>query len=109
MVNFLPRLAIPSYKTIPYERQDDVVRQFTPQPLFNIAQPDLEKFLTEVAQSGGIGICNQRNWLDVESPDSLPMSTIKNKSSGQTYQIQSKCIIGCDGANSTLRDSLDIR
>ena len=109
MVHFLPRLTLPSYGAIPYERQDDAVREFTPEPLFNIAQPQLEDFLAKIVIERGIPLYKRQKWLNLKNSGDSTISTIENTATGENYRVQSKFLIGCDGANSRVRDELQIK
>jgi 2,4-dichlorophenol 6-monooxygenase len=45
---------------LPYERQDEAVREVTPEPLFNLSQPELEEFFQEAALKTGLVSIHRR-------------------------------------------------
>lgn len=94
---------------IPYERQDKAVKEVTPEPLFNIAQPKLESFLQEAAlKSGLVTIHRGWQWEDVQyEDDGRPVSKIRNRSAdGHVLRIKSQYVIGADGGESTVRSKI---
>ena len=52
LVHFVDTLSSTHFGCLPYERQDDGAREFTPWPLVNIAQPVFECFLQEAFEYG---------------------------------------------------------
>jgi 2-polyprenyl-6-methoxyphenol hydroxylase-like FAD-dependent oxidoreductase len=90
---------------LPYERQDEAVKDLTPEPLFNIAQPILEAFLQENAlYSGQVSIHRRQEWLGYEEDISgMLKSIIRNRDNSSLHSISSRFILGADGVNSTVR------
>ncbi len=102
-------LSAPPIGQIAYERQDDAVRAVTPWPLINIAQPQFEEVL-EVAVRGQSGV-TLRHGLEWQSCLQLAdgvTSTLLDRATGEVVKVRSRYVIACDGAGSTVRDSLGI-
>ncbi|KAK2054524.1 FAD binding domain-containing protein [Colletotrichum caudatum] len=118
----------------PYERQDDEVRNLTPEPLVNWPQPELERLLEKaVIETGLVQI--RRGWqvdtvgmmpetagdeagcVCVVSCSSRSSNSNNNISPGalggeadpdvsRHVRIQADFVIGADGVNSTVRDKV---
>ena len=108
-VHFVDTLSGAHFGSLPYERQDDGVRAFTPWPLVNIPQPKFEDFLsrtledqTDAALMRGFAV------ESLTQNDDLVQTTLSQTDSGELMRIQSDYVIAADGANSTIRDLLDI-
>ncbi|KAH8656334.1 FAD binding domain-containing protein, partial [Ilyonectria robusta] len=93
---------------LPYERQDDAVKDVTPEPLFNISQPILEEFLEQAAISTGhVTIYAPWDWQALEIDAGKPVSVIRSRlDSSKVLQITSDYIIGADGSESTVRSAM---
>ena len=104
LVWFLNTLNGTRLGSLPYERQDDAVLELTPEPFFNVAQPELEDWLRTEARRRGVQLCDGYEWLS----RSDGVSTVRERKTKQDHQIKSKYLIACDGSRSNVRSSLDI-
>ncbi|KAH9242467.1 hypothetical protein K456DRAFT_1716188 [Colletotrichum gloeosporioides 23] len=107
-VRFNLGLAAQELGKLPYERQDDAVKDVTPEPLFNVAQPVLEAFLQEAGLlSGMVSIYPSWDWEDVEFGEGKLTSLIASRSDpSTTVKITSEYVVGADGADSIVRSRL---
>ncbi|KAF0322619.1 FAD-binding family [Colletotrichum asianum] len=107
-VRFNLGLAAQELGKLPYERQDEAVKDVTPEPLFNVAQPVLEDFLQEaVLLSGMVSIYSSWDWEDVEFDEGKLISLIASRSDASTtVKITSQYIVGADGGDSIVRSRL---
>jgi 2-polyprenyl-6-methoxyphenol hydroxylase-like FAD-dependent oxidoreductase len=95
--------------SLPYERQDQAVRELTPWPLINIAQPRLEEIVeASVMSLPGIEIRRGLEWLSCEQPGDIVVSKLRDRDTGQELELRSRYLIGADGAGSNVRDGLGI-
>lgn len=95
--------------SLAYERQDDAVRELTPWPLINIAQPRFEEVVeAAVATMPGVEVRRGLEWLGCDQLGGTVISTLKDRASGQEVKIRSRYLIGADGAGSNVRDGLGI-
>jgi 2-polyprenyl-6-methoxyphenol hydroxylase-like FAD-dependent oxidoreductase len=95
--------------SLPYERQDDAVREVTPWPLINIAQPRFEEIVeASVADLPGIEIRRGLEWLACDELDGVIVSRLKDRETGKELRLRSRYLIGADGAGSAVRDGLGI-
>lgn len=95
---------------LPYERQDKAVKAVTPEPLFNVAQSILERFLWQAAlETGAVTVWAGFQWQScVELDKNSISSTVLNRQTGSKFTIQSKYLLGCDGAHSRSREQFQI-
>ena len=91
---FLNTLAGTSLGSMPYERQDPAVSEVTPEPFFNIPQPELEDFLRETALRVGVKMFEGYEWIS----RSGTQSAIRHRGTTQISYFESKYLIACDGA-----------
>ncbi|GJD05075.1 FAD binding domain-containing protein [Colletotrichum higginsianum] len=120
----------------PYERQDDEVRNLTPEPLVNWPQPELERLLEKAVTETGL-VQVRRGWqvdaVDMKtetagetgcvcvvscSSNSISLAgrggdadadadaNRHSSSSSSSISIQADFVIGADGVNSTVRDKM---
>ena len=101
---FLNTLTGTSLGSMPYERQDPAVSEVTPEPFFNIPQPDLEDFFRKTALQMGVRIFEKYEWISREGAKSM----VRNRETSETIHIESKYLIACDGARSTVRQLMQI-
>jgi 2,4-dichlorophenol 6-monooxygenase len=90
---------------LPYERQDEQVKQLTPEPLFNIPQPLLEEYLRKTAlDTGMVTVWRGWRWQDgVESRDKTILSKVLDRRTQNEIYITSRYLLGCDGAHALSR------
>lgn len=109
-VRFVTRLFGPEWGCLPYERQDDEARLFTPEPLVNVPQTEFEALLFEAAEREPlIEVRRGHRWVAIKQEtagDGAIHSTVEDAKG--TYQIASRFLIGCDGAGSAVRGALGI-
>lgn len=103
-VRFMTRLNGIELGALPYERQDDAVLAVTPTPLVNVPQPEFEDILlARCACEPLIEIRRGWRWHGaVESADGL-CSTVRDEGRGCDSVIESRYLIGADGAESAVR------
>lgn len=96
--------------SLPYERQDEAVRELTPEPLFNIAQPILEQYLYDLAVgTGSITIWKEWQWQScTELENKTISSTVRDKQTDRDITVRSKYLLGCDGAHARSRIAFEI-
>lgn len=108
-VRMVESLSRPPFGSLVYERQDEAVRQLTPWPLINIAQPaveaELERSLTALP---AVDMRRGLEWRSsVQEQDSV-VSTLVKRSSGEQIMVRSRYLIAADGAGSSVRESAGI-
>ncbi|KAJ0418020.1 FAD binding domain-containing protein [Aspergillus carlsbadensis] len=99
------------YGQFPYERQDDAVKEFVPEPLVNVPQPNLEEFLQDQAvKTGLVTIHYGWQWYSCSQVSASRVCSkainIANKAEG--VHINSKYLLACDGAQSRARAAFGI-
>lgn len=109
VVRMVTSLAGMQFGSLPYERQDDAVRQLTPWPLINIAQPRFEQVaercvrdLPEVEIRRGI------EWVGSSESAHQVQSRLRDRSTGAEFTLHSRHLIAADGAGSGIRDQMGI-
>ncbi len=109
MVRMVATLATDEIGALPYERQDDAVRDLTPFPLINIEQPRFEEIL-EVALAGDphVDIRRGLEWLDCSQEQGAVISTLRDRSTGNPVTLRARHVIAADGASSSVRRELAI-
>jgi 2-polyprenyl-6-methoxyphenol hydroxylase-like FAD-dependent oxidoreductase len=109
MVRFVTRLQGEELGVLPYERQDDAVRELTPTPLLNIAQPDFEAVLREcIARQPLVELRVGEEWRASAEDEHGVVSTIRHRRTEQEHARRSRYVIACDGAASPVRQSVGI-
>jgi len=107
VVRFKTSLKGREFGAVPFERQDDAVREVTPLPLMNLPQPTLERILGErIAAEPRVNLQRGSVWRGVEQRNGLCRSTLER--GGTTEIIESRYVLACDGAGSAVRTALDI-
>ena len=102
-------LSAPPIGSIAYERQDDAVRAVTPWPLINIAQPQFEEVLERaVLAQPGVTLLRGREWRNSLQLTDGVTSSLQDRATGEVLKVRSRYVIACDGAGSTVRESLGI-
>jgi 2,4-dichlorophenol 6-monooxygenase len=95
---------------LPYERQGDDVLAVTPTPFRNLSQHHLEPALLDsLAAAGGARPRYGHVWESAAERDGAVISRIADPTSGETYEVRSRYLLGADGAASPVRKSLGIR
>ncbi|KAJ5513820.1 FAD-binding monooxygenase [Penicillium fimorum] len=98
--------------TLPFERQGEENKAVTPEPLFNIPQPELEDWLIEVISKNKLVTLKRGfHWESCTSPQdssSKVVSRIIERETKRPIRITSKYLLACDGARSGARQKLDI-
>ena len=108
-VHFVDTLAGASFGSLPYERQDDDARAFTPWPLVNIPQPRFEQFLSQrLTQCDGTSLLRGVTATQTEEFDDGVVTTLQASGLNETLQVRSDYVIAADGAASPTRDGLGI-
>jgi 2-polyprenyl-6-methoxyphenol hydroxylase-like FAD-dependent oxidoreductase len=107
-VRFVTGLTGLELGSLPYERQDPAALAFTPTPLLNIPQPLFEDILLErVAAAPSIELRRRHGWISADQTEAGVSSTV-SAGDGSNYQISSRYVLACDGAESSVRKSLSI-
>ncbi|KAJ0415084.1 hypothetical protein BJY00DRAFT_305136 [Aspergillus carlsbadensis] len=124
-VRFAVSLAGRELGCLPYERQGAETLGITAEPLFNVPQPVLEKWLLDAVERDGLVTYYQGvQWEDCEAsptsssdgngeteeaPGSFKLSsTLTSRTTNTTHTITSKYILDCSGAHSRARSKLAI-
>lgn len=106
-VFFACRLLGPVFGSLPYERQDDGARAFTPTPLINLPQTEFEALLLDaVMAEPKIDYRRGWTWKGADEDNSAITSLVAGPT-GEAH-IRSRYLIGCDGAGSAVRQSRNI-
>ena len=106
-VHFMDTLSSTCFGALPYERQDDGARAFTPWPLVNIPQPVFEQCLeTAVEQDPNITFLQGVTATAFEQTDSVV--TVAISGSDSSDQITAEYVVAADGAGSQSREILGI-
>ncbi|OBT64248.1 hypothetical protein VE03_06884 [Pseudogymnoascus sp. 23342-1-I1] len=89
-----------------YERQDEKVREYTPEPLLNISQPIVEDIIQDAAMETRLVSLHRRwEWRgNIFDAEGRPVSEVINRDGdGEKTEIISDYIIGADGSDSAVR------
>jgi 2,4-dichlorophenol 6-monooxygenase len=107
-VRFVSTLTGTEFGHLPYERQQDDVKDLTPFPLSNIAQPDFEALLeAKLKETDLVTFLRGGECISVEETADQVVGTIA-LSDERTEKIKSRYVLAADGANSRLRSALGI-
>jgi 2-polyprenyl-6-methoxyphenol hydroxylase-like FAD-dependent oxidoreductase len=117
-VRFAVSMAGRELGSLPYERQGEETLRLTPEPLFNVPQPVLEKWLLDAVEGSELVAYYQGvQWEDcdsssekVENGDAQATltSTLTDRTASTTHTITSNYILDCGGAHSRARAKLAI-
>ena len=108
-VRFVTTLAGEEIGVMPYERQDEQVREVTPTPLINLAQPLFEDFLlAEVARSPLIELRRGLSWAGYEQSGEAVTSLLEDTETQERTRVATRYVIGADGAGSAVRRALGV-
>ena len=80
----------------------------TPTPTMNIPQHRLEPVLFEAASDAGAGIDFEVEWTSATQSENGVVSQARDHKTGDTLEIRSRYLLGCDGAGSPVRRALGI-
>ncbi len=107
-VRFVSTLTGAHFGHLPYERQQDDVKDLTPFPLSNIAQPDFEELLeAELLRCPQVTLLRGTECLSVtETADGVMASVTSAETEAE--KISCRYVIAADGANSPIRSALGI-
>ncbi|QDW41543.1 hypothetical protein FFI89_033155 [Bradyrhizobium sp. KBS0727] len=104
---FMTKLAGTEFGQIPLDVSECDAIAVTPTPLLNIAQPKLEATLAVlVSENHHVDYRLGHAWAGCRTENGRVVSTIEN--GGQAYEISSAYLVAADGANSSVREFLDI-
>lgn len=108
-VNFVTRLNGDLIGRLPFERQGDACLDYTPTPLRNLSQHRFEPILAdELRASPGAELRYRHQWEHSDELGDGVVSDIVDLDTGDTTQVRSRYVIGCDGAGSRVRKQLGI-
>jgi len=108
-VHWVTRLGGEVFGSLPFERQGDDVLALTPTPLRNLSQHRLEPLLVrELVALSGNSPAYAHRWISSHEDETGVRSQLTELSSGVTYTVRSRYVIGADGAGSPVRKSLGI-
>lgn len=80
----------------------------TPTPTMNIPQHRLEPVLFEAAGDAGARIDFEVEWTSATQSENGVVSQARDYRTGETLEIRSRYLLGCDGAGSPVRRALGI-
>lgn len=88
-----------------------LLKMFTagPAPGANISQNNLEPVLFDEVRARGTAVDFCCEWMGMERRDGAVVSKVRNSSIGTEETIESKFLLGCDGASSAVRKTLGIQ
>jgi 2,4-dichlorophenol 6-monooxygenase len=108
-VRFGATLSGPTFGRLPYERQDGAVRDRTPYPLANIAQPDLEEIIAIALESRkDVTILRGAQCDLVRQDDDAVVTSIALRGNQTPMEIRSDFVLAADGAGSRVRGMMGI-
>ena len=106
---WVTRLAGQEIASLPFERQDDSVLDFTPTPLRNLGQHHFERVLHDrIDKSEAIHVEFDKQWEGASRTDDYVESKIVDLTTGRVEDIRSEYVIAADGAGSRIRASVEI-
>lgn len=108
-VHFVDKLNSTRFGSLPYERQTDDAREYTPWPLINIPQPRFEAFLRKrLEQCQHASLLPGYTATQVLDTANSVVTTVRQMEEEAPVQLESHYLIAADGANSSTRDMLGI-
>ena len=106
-VRFATTMTGHCFGTLPYERQGDSIGELAAVGTVNVPQPALESVLFDLAAAQPrIDVRRGHDWLGSQQNGDIVMSTVR--AAGGDYHIESRFLIGADGAGSVVRNNLGI-
>lgn len=107
-VRFASTLTGTHFGHLPYERQQDDVKDLTPFPLSNIAQPDFEELLeAELLRCPEVTLLRGTECTNVMENAEAVIASLSSSKNGPE-QVSCRYVIAADGANSPIRSALGI-
>jgi 2-polyprenyl-6-methoxyphenol hydroxylase-like FAD-dependent oxidoreductase len=108
-VRMVETLSQPPIGVIAYERQDEAVRDLTPWPLINIEQPKFEAVIEAALHTTpNVDLRRGLEWKEGLQLGDQVVSTLLDRTTGETVKVRSRYVIACDGAGSNVRDGVGI-
>jgi 2-polyprenyl-6-methoxyphenol hydroxylase-like FAD-dependent oxidoreductase len=106
-VRFVTTMTGHCFGTLPYERQGDSIGELAAVGTVNVPQPALESVLFDLAAAQPlIDVRRGHDWVGSQQNGDVVTSTVRAASGD--YHIESRFVIGADGAGSVVRNSLGI-
>jgi len=107
-VQFVSRLTGTKFGHLPYERQQEDVKDFTPFPLSNIAQPDFEELLeAELLRCPQVTLLRGTECTNVTEKAEGVVASLSSSKNG-LEKVSCRYVIAADGANSPIRAALGV-
>jgi 2-polyprenyl-6-methoxyphenol hydroxylase-like FAD-dependent oxidoreductase len=108
-VRFVATLTGAEFGSLPYERQDDAVREFTPFPLTNIAQPAFESMLGQAMESrDNISVLRGCTCTELQQGADRVSARLELRGASAPITLTAEYGVAADGAGSRTREQLDI-
>ena len=108
-VRMVETLSRPPIGAIAYERQDAAVRDLTPWPLINIEQPKFEAVIEDAVRATPDATLRRGlEWQEALQLGDQVVSTLLDRTTGETVKVRSRYLVACDGAGSSVRDGVGI-
>ena len=93
----MTRLAGEKIASLPFERQDDAVLEWTPTPLRNLGQHHFERVLQKkLTKAGTSSIEFSQQWESAVQKDGHVVSRIRDLATDQVEEVQSDDVIAAD-------------
>ncbi|KAM0747840.1 3-propionate hydroxylase [Meredithblackwellia eburnea MCA 4105] len=96
--------------TLPYERMDSGVFEFTPEMIHNISQPEFQDLLVRYLESKSemFEIRRRLSFHGVIQEGENVLLDLKDEVTGEMKKLKTRFLIGCDGAGSAVRSAAGI-
>lgn len=108
-VNFQTTLSGIPLGRLPYERMDVEVLNATPEMIHNIPQPDFEQYISEeLEKQSEVEVWKGISFISLEQEKDVVTTFLEERSTGNTYKVESQFVIACDGARSKVRECVGI-
>lgn len=109
-VNFQTTLSGIPLGRLPYERMDVEVLDATPEMIHNIPQPAFEQYISEeLKKQSTVKVWKGISFVSLEQKKGAVTTLLKERSTGDIYEVKSQFVIACDGSRSHVREFLDIK
>ncbi len=105
-VRWVKSLGEPELGNVPFEglHDEDFAKRFTPHPLRNLSQHRLEPLLNLAVGD----VLFATAWRGVTNNGDVNVSQLEDLNTGEPFTIESRFVIGADGARSSVRRALGI-